>query len=100
MPRTRSIAWSQLKLGVVGVIALTLATVLIAAVGGQSGFFWELYPIKMQFRDVQGLKSGAVVRLSGKDVGRVESVDFVGELVEVTCQVCSSRTDPRALSAL
>ncbi len=87
MPRTRSIAWSQLKLGVVGVIALALAAVLIAAVGGQAGFFWELYPIKLQFRDVQGLKDGAVVRLSGKDVGRVASVTFVGEVIEVTCEV-------------
>ena len=87
MPRTRSIAWSQLKLGIVGVVALVLIAVTVAAVGGQAGFFWELYPIKMQFRDVQGLKSGAVVRLSGKDVGRVESVEFAGEVIEVTCQV-------------
>ena len=87
MPRTRSIAWSQLKLGVVGVVALVLVTVVVAAVGGQAGFFWELYPIKLQFRDVQGLKSGAVVRLSGKDVGRVASVDFVGEVIEVSCEV-------------
>jgi phospholipid/cholesterol/gamma-HCH transport system substrate-binding protein len=87
MPRTRSIAWSQLKLGIIGVVALALATVLIAAVGGQAGFFWQLYPIKLQFRDVQGLKEGAVVRLSGKDVGRVDAVNFVGELIEVTCKV-------------
>jgi phospholipid/cholesterol/gamma-HCH transport system substrate-binding protein len=87
MPRTRSIAWSQLKLGVVGIVALTLVAVLVAAVGGQAGFFWQLYPIKLQFRDAQGLKSGAVVRLSGKDVGRVETVDFVGEMIEVTCKV-------------
>lgn len=87
MPRTRSIAWSQLKLGIVGVVALSLVTLLVIAVGGQAGFFWDLYPIKAQFRDVQGLKSGAVVRLSGKDVGRVESVDFVGEMVEVTFEI-------------
>jgi phospholipid/cholesterol/gamma-HCH transport system substrate-binding protein len=87
MPRTRSIAWSQLKLGILGVVALTLLTVTVAAVGGQAGFFWQLYPIKMQFRDVQGLKEGAVVRLSGKDVGRVKSVEFSGELIDVTCEV-------------
>ena len=87
MPRTRSIAWSQLKLGIIGIVALALVTVLVVAVGGQAGFFWELYPIKMQMRDVQGLKSGAVVRLSGKDIGRVAAVEFVGELVEVTCEV-------------
>jgi len=87
MPRTRSIAWAQLKLGIVGVIALVLVTVVVAAVGGQTGFFWQLYPIKLQFRDVQGLKGGAVVRLSGKDVGRVESVEFVGEVIDVTVKV-------------
>jgi phospholipid/cholesterol/gamma-HCH transport system substrate-binding protein len=94
MPRTRSIAWSQVKLGILGVVALLLAAVTVAAVGGEAGFFWQLYPIKMQFRDVQGLKSGAVVRLSGKDVGRVESVEFAGEVIEVTCRI--SR-DVRAL---
>jgi phospholipid/cholesterol/gamma-HCH transport system substrate-binding protein len=94
MPRTRSIAWSQVKLGILGVVALALAAVTVAAVGGEAGFFWQLYPIKMQFRDVQGLKAGAVVRLSGKDVGRVESVEFVGEVIEVTCQV---NKDVRAL---
>ena len=94
MPRTRSIAWSQLKLGIVGVVALVLVTVVVAAVGGQAGFFWELYPIKMQFRDVQGLKEGAVVRLSGKDVGRVASVEFAGETIDVTCEVSK---DVRAL---
>ena len=87
MPRTRSIAWAQLKLGIVGVVALALLTVVVAAVGGQTGFWWQLYPVKLQFRDVQGLKSGAVVRLSGKDVGRVESVDFVGEMIDVTVKV-------------
>ena len=87
MPRTRSIAWSQLKLGVIGVVALALVTIVVAAVGGQAGFFWELYPIKLRFRDVQGLKEGAVVRLSGKDVGRVAAVEFAGEEIEVTAEV-------------
>ena len=87
MPRTRSIAWSQLKLGILGVVALALVTMVVAAVGGQAGWFWELYPIKMRFKDVAGLKSGAVVRLSGKDVGRVKDVEFAGELIEVTCEV-------------
>ena len=51
---------------------------------------------------MQGLKAGAVVRLSGKDVGRVESVEFVGEMIEVTLRgvartfVRSSPTGPSA----
>jgi phospholipid/cholesterol/gamma-HCH transport system substrate-binding protein len=87
MPRTRSIAWSQLKLGVIGVVALVLLAVTILAVGGEAGFFWQRYPLKMQFRDVQGLKSGAVVRVAGKDVGTVSSVEFAGQVIEVAFEV-------------
>ena len=87
MPRTRSIVWSELKLGIVGVVAVLMATVLVVAVGGQGGFFWQRYPIKTQFDNVQGMKSGSVVRLSGKDVGKVTAVDFVGKRVEVTMEI-------------
>ena len=87
MPRTRSIAWAELKLGVVGLGALILATGLIFAVGGQGGFFWQRYPLKVCFDSVQGLKTGAVVRLSGMEVGQVTSIEFAGRSVEVTIQV-------------
>ncbi len=39
MPRTRSLAWSELKIGIVAVIAIVLAIMVIVAVGGQAGFF-------------------------------------------------------------
>ena len=52
----------ELKLGVVGVVALLLVIVLIVAVGGEGGFWWQRYPLKARFADVQGLKPGAVVR--------------------------------------
>jgi phospholipid/cholesterol/gamma-HCH transport system substrate-binding protein len=87
MPRTRSIAWSELKLGVAGIVAMVLVTTLIIGVGGQGGFFWERYPLKARFDSVQGLKTGAVVRLSGKEVGRVASIEFAGRQLEVTLQV-------------
>ena len=54
MPRTRSIAWSELKLGIVGIVAVALVSVLVVAVGGQGGFFWQRYPLKTQFDDVAG----------------------------------------------
>ena len=83
MPRTRSIAWSQLKVGVLGVVAILLVVVVIFAVGGEGGFWWQRYPLKVSFGDVKGLKPGAVVRLSGKEVGTVRTVEFVGTQVEV-----------------
>lgn len=87
MPRTRSIAWSQLKIGLLGIVAAALTVIIVLAVGGQAGFFWERYTLKAQFQDAQGLKSGAVVRLAGKDIGRVTSVEFVGPVIEVQFEV-------------
>jgi phospholipid/cholesterol/gamma-HCH transport system substrate-binding protein len=90
MARTRSLAWSQLKIGILAVGALALATMLILAVGGQGGFSWERYALKTRFTDVKGLKSGAVVRIAGVDVGKVTGVQFVRDQVEVTLEVNDS----------
>lgn len=87
MPRTRSLAWSQLKIGILTVVALILATVLILAVGGQGGFPWDRYELKTAFSNVQGLKSGAVVRVAGVEVGKVTKVALKGASVEVTMEV-------------
>jgi phospholipid/cholesterol/gamma-HCH transport system substrate-binding protein len=94
MPRTRSIAWSQVKVGIVGVLALLLVVFVTFAVGGEGGFWWQRYPLKARFGDVNGLKPGAVVRLSGKEVGTVTSVEFVGTDVEVAFELLE---DVRAL---
>jgi phospholipid/cholesterol/gamma-HCH transport system substrate-binding protein len=84
MPRTRSLAWSELKVGILAVTALVLATMLIFAVGGQGGFAWQRYELKAKFPNVQGLKSGAVVRVAGVDVGQVTGVEFADSEVQVT----------------
>jgi phospholipid/cholesterol/gamma-HCH transport system substrate-binding protein len=83
MPRTRSITWSELKVGVVTMIALVIAVAIIVAVGRKGGFFWEQYQLVTRFHDVAGLKAGAVVRVAGKEVGQVASVEFAGDEVEV-----------------
>jgi phospholipid/cholesterol/gamma-HCH transport system substrate-binding protein len=90
MPRTRSIAWSQLKVGLLGVTALVLVTFLIFAVGGEGGFWWQRYPLKTRFTEVQGLKAGAVVRLNGKEVGTVTAVEFAGAEIEVSFELLKS----------
>ena len=56
MPRTRSLAWSELKIGIVAVAAMVLAAMIIVAVGGAGGFFWQRYQLKTKFPDVEGLE--------------------------------------------
>ena len=87
MPRTRSLAWSELKIGVMAVAALALTAMLVVAVGGASGFAWERYELKTSFDNVQGLKSGAIVRVAGVEVGKVTDVELAGAGVEVDLSI-------------
>ena len=81
MPRTRSLAWSELKIGVVTILAVTIAAVTIFMLTGGRGFFWQRYNLKTRFENVAGLKSGSPVRVAGVEVGTVTSVDdFVGDV--------------------
>ena len=91
MPRTRSLAWSELKIGVVSLVALILAAVMIFLLSGQGGFFWQRYSIKTVFSNVAGLGTGAPVRVAGLEVGTVEDVHFVGDRVEIVMQVNNSQ---------
>ena len=83
MPRTRSLAWSELKIGVMAVAALVLTALLVIAVGGASGFAWQRYEVKATFANVQGLKAGAIVRIAGVEVGKVTRVELAGAGVDV-----------------
>jgi len=87
MPRTRSLAWSELKIGIVSLFAIGIAVVLIFMVSGEGGFFWQRYSIKAVFADIAGLKVGAPVRVAGVEVGSVKKMDFIGDRVEVIMQV-------------
>jgi phospholipid/cholesterol/gamma-HCH transport system substrate-binding protein len=87
MPRTRSLAWSELKIGVLTILAIGIAAVLIFSLTGSRGFFWQRYNLKTRFPNVAGLASGSPVRLAGVEVGSVESVALTGEEVEVWFQV-------------
>ena len=87
MPRTRSLAWSELRIGVLTVVAVAIAIVTIFMLTGARGFFWQRYNLKTQFGSVAGLKAGSPVRVAGVEVGLVKSVDLVGDKVDVSFEV-------------
>ena len=72
MPSQKQLKWSQLKVGIVVVVAsLTLATLIVLMSGG--GMFTSKIILKSYFPDASGLAIGAPVRLSGVDIGSVKA---------------------------
>src|SRR3989338_3267695 len=97
MPRTRSLAWSELKIGILTVVAIVVATWFIFLLSGEGGFFWQRYSLKTVFRNIAGLKPGAPVRLAGVEVGSVSEVRFLGDRVEVLMEL-DQEMQPRVTS--
>jgi phospholipid/cholesterol/gamma-HCH transport system substrate-binding protein len=87
MPRTRSLGWSELRIGVVTIIAIGITVVTLVVLTGARGFFWQRYHLKARFTNVAGLNAGSPVRVAGVEVGSVRAVDFAGEQIDVTMEV-------------
>jgi phospholipid/cholesterol/gamma-HCH transport system substrate-binding protein len=93
MPRTRSLKWSELKIGVMTVVALFIAGVLILTLGGEGGFFWQRYNLKVRFPNAAGVQEGSPVRVAGVTVGAVVDLQFVGSEVEMSLQLSEDMQD-------
>ena len=103
MPRTRSLAWSELRTGVLTIVAVTIAAVLIFSLTGSRGFSWQRYTLKTKFPNVAGLAKGSPVRVAGVEVGTVTNIGFENEQVEVTFEVKKDqreRITDRSVAAL
>jgi phospholipid/cholesterol/gamma-HCH transport system substrate-binding protein len=87
MPRTRSLAWAELKIGVITVFAIVMTLVLVFLLSGEGGFSWQQYGLKTRFDNIAGLKPGAPVRVAGVEVGSVSATTFDGNRVEVAMKV-------------
>ena len=83
MPRTRSLAWAELKIGLVAIVAIFMASLMIFLLTAPTGFFWQRYSLKTVINNGAGVRNGAPVRLAGVEVGSVSGLDFIGDRVEV-----------------
>jgi phospholipid/cholesterol/gamma-HCH transport system substrate-binding protein len=80
MPGRKTITYAELRVGVVVALALIVAmaaTIYITREGGLP-FFGGQYTVYSYLRDVNGLKAGAPIHLSGVEVGSVQNVAFAG----------------------
>jgi len=87
MPRTRSLAWSELRIGVLTIAAIVIAALLIFSLTGSRGFFWQRYTLKTRFPNAAGLAAGSPVRVAGVQVGSVKGVELAGDQVDVIFDV-------------
>ena len=95
---------SSFRLGVFILLGITLLIVAIFLVGQKESLFSSTFKVRTFFNDIQGLKPGTSVRLSGIDVGSVSGIDIVDDTtgrVQVTMSLQTDikrfiRTDTKA----
>ena len=78
MAQQKDVRWSQLKVGLVSLVSLTLFGITIFLITGRTGLFSKTVTLHTYTSDAGGLKTGAVVRLTGVDVGNVSRVELSG----------------------
>ena len=97
MPSQKQLKWSQLKVGITVLAALTTLAVLIFLMSGTGGFLNKKIILKSFFDNATGLRVGAPVRLSGVDIGNVTAIRVVPSKqptpVEVTMKVSTKYHD-------
>ncbi|HLQ77782.1 MAG TPA: MlaD family protein [Terriglobia bacterium] len=76
MAKSQTLAWKELRVGILVVTSFILLAVAIFFIGGENGFFTPKYNINVLFQSASGLHAGAAVQLNGFTVGNVSSVDL------------------------
>lgn len=97
MPSHQEVRWSQLKVGVIVLISLTLLITLIFLLTSAQGtsLFSKKISARVYFENSAGLKDGAPVNLQGVTIGNVTKVQVVAAPerkltpVEVTLRIDS-----------
>ncbi|MFI5236816.1 MAG: MlaD family protein [Ignavibacteriales bacterium] len=74
---------SGLKLGIFIFIGGTLLVIGIFMLGNKEALFKPTFVVKAYFHNIEGLRTGAPVRLSGIDAGAVQDIRVVGDTVSL-----------------
>ena len=98
MPSQQEVQWSQLKVGVLVLVALVALAALIFLMSGSTGGpFTRKITLRSYFENSAGLKNGAPVNLEGVTIGTVTDIKIVPARkltpVEVTMKIGSKYRD-------
>jgi phospholipid/cholesterol/gamma-HCH transport system substrate-binding protein len=90
MPSQKELRWSQLKVGLLALAALTALTVLIFILSGSSGgLFTRKLTVIAYFENANGLKVGAPVTLDGVTIGNVTHIRIAPQHEPAAIEVIS-----------
>ena len=78
MPSPKKVAWSQLRVGVLVVIAMVILVVLIFLITGSKGLFTKDTVVYTYMDDSAALTEGSAVRLNGIIIGKVKRIELSG----------------------
>jgi len=79
MPSKERVGLAQMKVGILGIVALFFITLLIFLLTGGVSWFQKSVPLHVFVNDASGLTDGAPVRINGIPAGKVTSVRLSGE---------------------
>ena len=78
MPSPKKVAWSQLRVGVLVVVAMAILVVLIFLITGSKGLFTKDTVVYTYMDDSAALTEGSAVRLNGIIIGKVKRIELSG----------------------
>jgi phospholipid/cholesterol/gamma-HCH transport system substrate-binding protein len=99
VPSQQEVQWSQLKVGVLFIVALAALAALIFLMSGSTGggIFSSKITLRSYFENSAGLKRGAPVNLEGVTIGTVSDIKIVPSRkltpVEITMKIGSKYRD-------
>jgi phospholipid/cholesterol/gamma-HCH transport system substrate-binding protein len=94
MPSEKKIAWAQLRVGIMALVAMAILTVLIFLLTGSGTVFTSTATIRTYMGDSSGMASGAPVRLNGILIGHIKEPRLTGSqdprrVVEIPMEIRS-----------
>jgi len=79
MPASQKVAWSQLRVGIMAIVALSLLAVLIFLMTGSENPFEEKATLYTYMMDSAAMTEGSAVRLNGLLIGKVKKIELTGD---------------------
>lgn len=79
MPAAKKVAWAQLKVGIMAILALIVLSTLIVLLTGTDNPFASKFFIYTYLGDSAAMTEGAAVRLNGILVGKIRKIGLSGE---------------------